>query len=846
MLLALADGTLLDTVTHVADSQADLQIDSQVEALAAIPLLQNVFGNVFGDEFDHEFEREFDEATENEFENLIDTRDVVFETEFEDDRSEPSPNIPDLSEADDSFALTEDFQQDSITVGITVEAELETFDALSPNILSSNPLSPNSPETIDAEWIVNAAVDPDGFEATPPNFPQEVSGALQVSRSAELYYPARTAARQTELPVAPLTVRVDSERLERMNNLTGELMIDREGLSLQNEQLQSVLRELRNRFSRFQATVIQLQERSDQLLSNPKEDAPDVRTAIVGNGTLETQEESSLITGTLNFPVSNPSWVEFDSLEMDRYGSLYSQFQELLENVVQIEESIDDVALFARQSNRILDQQKQTLSHIQNEFRWARMLPVGEVLNRLPRVLRDLSTTYHKPVNLKLTGTDILIDKAILEKLYDPLLHLVRNAFDHGIEPATIRLQQGKSEQGQLEIRAYYKGNQTILEVKDDGRGLNLDRIRSRAFELGWLSADQLIFTSPDQLFEFIFEPGFSTAVQVSELSGRGIGLDVVRSQLQAVKGSVTVTSAPGKGTTFMMHLPLTLTIAKLIICLVGTSAVALSADSVEEVLTPQADQIKQSGAQRFLYWREQIIPTYRIGDLLDYHCPLPETAPGRALTVVSSPDDWALPLLIVRQEQQIFALEVDRLINEQELIVKPFGTAITPPRYAYGCTILGDGSLVPVIDGATLLSLGEKLSSTPAIHKPVAIRPQTSTILVVDDATTLRQTLALSLERAGFRVLQARDGWEAIDQLRHASVKLVICDVEMPNMNGFEFLSYRRQDPQLSEIPVVMLTSRSNDKHRWLALKLGAADYFTKPYLEQEFLGAIEKLMAP
>ncbi|HEY9639256.1 MAG TPA: response regulator, partial [Coleofasciculaceae cyanobacterium] len=672
--------------------------------------------------------------------------------------------------------------------------------------------------------------------------------------------------RQTEAPVSPsLTVRVDSDRLERMNNLVGELMINRDGLSLQSEQLQTVLRELQNRFARFQTMVVQLQEQSDQILTSPERRAPEhsisenrgyeIKSASrTRNETLEISKEA-VSTSTYAALGTSSALVEFDPLEMDSYGSLHSQFQELLEDMVQLEEAVDDINLFCRQSNRILDQQQQTLSHLQNEFRWARMLPLEEVLNRFPRVLRDLSTTYRKPANLKFTGTEILIDKAILEKLYDPLLHLLRNAFDHGIEPAQVRLQQGKSEQGQLEIRAYYKGNQTIIEVKDDGQGLNLDRIRSRAFELGWLSPEQLIFTPPAQLFEFIFEPGFSTASQVSELSGRGVGLDVVRSQLQAIKGSVAVTSTPGQGTTFTLYLPLTLTIAKLIICLVGATALAISADSVEEVLTPQPSQIKQSGTQRFLYWREQIIPTYRLADLLNYTCPIPDTAPSKALATVSSPQDWAPPMLILRQEQQVFALEVDRLVNEQELVIKPFGSAIAPPNYAYGCTILGDGSLIPIIDGAALLSLGkDQNTASPTLKKagssahkvsPAIKTVQTSTVLVVDDAITLRQTLTLSLERAGFRVLQARDGWEAIEQLRQSpTVKLVICDVEMPNMNGFEFLSYRRQNPDLSDTPVVMLTSRNNPKHRWLALQLGATDYFSKPYLEQEFLAAIEKII--
>jgi len=508
------------------------------------------------------------------------------------------------------------------------------------------------------------------------------------------------------------------------------------------------------------------------------------------------------------------------------------------------------------------------LGHLRDDLMWARMLPLGEVLNRFPRILRDLSTSYDKPVDLKLSGTGVLVDKAALEKLYDPLLHLLRNAFDHGIEPPELRVEQGKRSQGQIEIRAYHQGSQTIIEIADDGRGLNLDRIRSKAVDLGLLSPDQLATTSTSRLLELLFEPGFSTAPQVSELSGRGVGLDVVRSQLRSLKGTVAVTSEPGQGTTFTLRIPLTLTIAKLLVCYVGSTAFALPSDSIEEILIPQAGEVKQSGRQRFLYWRDQIVPAYHLSELLEYACPLPEVIPSLALVTVPSPDDWASPMLLLKQDQQVLALEIDRLVTEQELVIKPMGAAIAPPSYIYGCTILGDGSLIPVIEAAALLnsfvsesktgtansmtvggklpqfgvSMNLSLSTSSSSPFQRDIQP---TLLVVDDSIAVRQTLALTLQKAGYRVLQARDGREAINQLQqNSTIQLVVCDIEMPNMNGFEFLSHRRQDPLLSKIPTVMLTSRSSDKHRRLAMHLGASAYFTKPYIEQEFLVALKATM--
>jgi chemotaxis family two-component system sensor histidine kinase/response regulator PixL len=442
-----------------------------------------------------------------------------------------------------------------------------------------------------------------------------------------------------------------------------------------------------------------------------------------------------------------------------------------------------------------------------------------------------------------------------------------------------VRRHQGKPEQGLIEIRAHHQGSQTIIEVRDDGRGLNLDRIRSKAIDMGLATAEQLAEASTVRLLELLFEPGFSTASQVSELSGRGVGLDVVRSQIRSLKGNVTVSSELGQGCVFTLRIPLTLTIAKLLVGFVGSTAFALPSDSIEEILIPQPEQVKQSGGQRFLHWQDRIVPAYKLSELLTYDCPLPETVISEALEVVPSPDDWEPPMLLLSQDDNFLALEIDRLVTEQELVIKPFGSAIAPPSYIYGCTILGDGSLIPVINGAALLNsfMGQSKTATFAATKPNLLDSaanaadastssttadaiaesgatlptrtlqtvKASTILVIDDSITLRQTLVLTLQKVGYRVVQAKDGREAIEQLqKNTAVQLIICDVEMPNMNGFEFLSHRRQDPAISKIPIVMLTSRSSDKHRQLAMHLGANSYFTKPYIEQEFVAAVKTML--
>jgi two-component system, chemotaxis family, sensor histidine kinase and response regulator PixL len=800
-----------------------------------------------------------------------DSYDNLSNTDLADTDESVFPIILDGELADEDLSISEDFEEESSSWEELLRDAVATFETE----------GSASSSLVRITSTLKGLQHQPGDRATPTDIPETIDVTAQTVETSSIEQfkltspllpptkqpkPISTTIHQKDVPVTSnVTVRVDADRLERMNNLVSESAIHRSGLSLDNRQLQGSVRELLNRAAAIEQMVEQLRKVSDQTLVPDQSYSHDTFSGSVDQlGKLTTTQ------------------ADFDSLEMDSYGTLHSLLQRFLEDMVQLKESVADISVFARQSDRTLEQLRKTLTHLQDDFVWVRMLPLGEILNHFPRILRDLSTTYHKPVSLKLSGTGVLVDKAVLEKIYDPLLHLLRNAFDHGIELPDIRRQQGKSEQGEIEIKAYHQGGQTIIEVRDDGRGLDLEAIGRRAWEMGLLSLEQLANVSENQLCDLIFVPGFSTAKQVNELSGRGVGLDVVRSQLAILKGAIAVISKPGVGTTFTIRLPLTLTSAKLIVGLVGSKAVALPSDSIEEIVLPKADQIKRNGSQRFLKWRGQIAPIYRVADLLDYAYPVPETPLGRALVVESSSTDLTPPLLVLNQGEQVFALEIDQLVTEQKLVIKPFGAAVAPPSYTYGCTILGDGSLIPVIDGAALvdqpltrdsqsaiaqetppkaIASGSELSSNIAIgfdqtatasnnssgSKTLALfnTATVPTVLVVDDAVSLRQTLALSLERAGYRVLQAGDGWEAIKQLQsNSSVKLVICDIEMPNMNGFDFMNHRRQEPQLQKIPLVMLTSRSNDKHRRLAMHLGATAYFTKPYIEQGFLTAIKDIL--
>lgn len=683
------------------------------------------------------------------------------------------------------------------------------------------------------------------------HLPRANADSLIPSKSAPTFeaQDSTRGKKTSQNAAAKLSVRVDLDRLERMNNLVGELTINRNSLALQNEQLQENVSELEQKCGRFREVTKQLRSISDQMLL----------------------EARSLIPGT---PQHHPNLdhdadTEFDALELDSYNLLNSALQEVLEEMVQLEESVEDITIFAQQSDRTINSQRQMLGQMRDELMWVRMLPLEQILQRFPRILRDLSSKYHKAVDLKLKGTGVLVDKAVLEKLSDPLLHLVRNAFDHGIEDPQMRTHQGKSAAGVIEIQAYYQGNQTVIEVKDDGQGLDLAKITQKGIERGLISPQEAASASKERLFELIFEPGFSTASQVSELSGRGVGMNIVRSQVETLKGKIGVTSLPGSGSTFTLRLPLTLTIAKLLICSLGLTAFAIPADSIEEIIIPTAEQIKLANGQQFLFLKGKLIPIYALPETLSYNCPIPDTdSSSKTFKTIAPPEDWAAPLLLLRRGQQLFALEVVSLLSEQELVIKPYGKAIAPPSYSYGCTILSDGSLIPAFDGSALIGmiLGEEQHPiitpgyTPAViaAKSVHLDPVTpsmigtaatdqltsvKTIMIVDDSTALRRTMALTLEKEGYRVVQKKDGKEALNGFKqHPEIDLIICDVEMPVMNGFEFLGMRRRDSTLAQVPTFMLTSRSGAKHRNLAKQLGADGYFIKPYVEQDFIQEVKK----
>jgi two-component system, chemotaxis family, sensor histidine kinase and response regulator PixL len=651
------------------------------------------------------------------------------------------------------------------------------------------------------------------------------------------------------------TVRVDLKRLTQLHNLVGELVTQENLAQLHNQQYHGIVDSIEKRFEQFDAITQELQYWLDKSQNNRAQIAlPKTRSRALAAPEPTFSDSGEPLT------TRKHATQEFDPLLFDQYNHLYLLAQSLMEELAQMQEAVQDIRLLTRESKYTQQKRQSTLKQVRDQLLRARMLPVADVLQRFPRMVRDLALQYNKPIKVKLSGTQTLLDKAILEKLFDPLVHLVRNSFDHGIESQAGRIAQGKPLEGTIEIRAYARGNQTYIEVRDDGRGLDCDAILRKVIDRNILTLEQAVELSPQQLYEYIFTPGFSTAAEVTELSGRGVGMDAVRTQVRQLKGAISLHSEPGKGTVFTLRFPLTLTTAMLVVFQIHNQLMALPVDTLTAVATASLDQIDLVDGKQVLLWQGKKIPLYPSEALLGAY-PLAKKMPTYARYLPLS-QTHEMPLLLIAGETEILALPVDRLLQEQELVVKPFGTIATPPSYFYGCTVLGDGSLVPVLDGQALITRSKTmdyhqllqpaaglpldddlaLDSLDGLGKSAQAVAFQKTILVVDDSLTARHFLSMTLEKSGYQVVQAKDGREALDCLSlNPDIRAVFCDVEMPRMNGFEFLENCQKKLGDSAPPIIMLTSRSSEKHVQMAQTLGAKSYLTKPYLEQELLATLD-----
>ncbi|SFL46849.1 Hpt domain-containing protein [Rugamonas rubra] len=614
--------------------------------------------------------------------------------------------------------------------------------------------------------------------------------------AAQLHAPDEAPAAKTAL------VRVRADILDRLVNQAGEVSISRSRLENEVAALRGSLFDFSDNLARLRR---QLRE-------------------------VEMQAESQIAS---RMAVSSER--EFDPLEFDRFTRL----QELTRMMA---ESVNDVASFHESLSRSVDsagedlvRQARLTRDLQRDLMRVRMVPFASIAERLFRVARQSAKEVDKRVNLDIRGGAVEIDRSVLERMAAPFEHLLRNAIAHGVETRAARAAAGKNETGELLVQVSQQGNEVVIDFSDDGGGLDLARIRAKAASLGLLAAGEEI--GDVQAANLIFAPGFSTAEALTELSGRGVGMDVVQSEAQALGGRVDLFSDPGKGARFTIHLPLTLAVAQVVLLGAGGKTYALPSVLVEQVL-----QLKEAALAEA--WRQGHIASHGQHAALHYLPVLLGEGRARPAGQRSS------PVLLLKSGSERLALQVDEVLGNREVVIKNVGPQLARMVGIAGATVLGSGDIVLILNP---VALAQHLAQHPelqaqyaaaAVDSPALPPAQGKTIMVVDDSLTVRRVTQRLLEREGYQVLLAKDGVDALEQLQGRVPDLMLVDIEMPRMDGFDLTRNVRGDERTAAVPIIMITSRSADKHRNVALALGVNAYFGKPFQEPVLLGTIASLL--
>ena len=528
----------------------------------------------------------------------------------------------------------------------------------------------------------------------------------------------------------------------------------------------------------------------------------------------------------------------FDPLEMDRYSQLQQLSRSLLESASDLQDLRDTLVDKSRDAESLLLQQSRINTDLQEGLMRTRMVPFTRVVPRLRRLVRQVSSTLGKQVNLQLGNVEGELDRSVLERVMSPLEHMIRNAIDHGIEVAEKRSELGKAAEGTIAISFSREGGDVLIRMADDGRGLDIDAIRDKAFSLGLLN--EHIAYSDNDIAQFIFHPGFSTSATITQTSGRGVGMDVVNSEVRQLGGSVTMTTQKGAGTEFQVRLPFTVSVNRALMIELGEDSYALALNSIAGVTRMSADRLMhyyQNPADKFEYGG-QLYDVRYMGALLSPDLrPTLDTAIGQ------------LPIVLIRVDDNNYAVQVDALIGSREIVVKTLGAHFSRVPGLSGATVLGDGRVVVILDLQGLLrdQAGARVL-TPMVIKAEtrqeAVDSNVQTIMVVDDSVTVRKVTSRFLEREGFRVITAKDGVDAMRALQDITPDMMLLDIEMPRMDGFEVARLVRSTQRLKDLPIIMITSRTGDKHRERALAMGVNRYLGKPYQEDVLIREVYGLL--
>jgi len=741
---------------------------------------------------------------------------------------------------DEPWSINEDLpavESDELTSSSDWEAldQLLELPQADPNPIPGSSLSLASLKTLDLPNFMDTFIEA----------PQDLESDLKVSLPIGEFMNISQSRSKLRSGRVDQNMKVSVRQLDNLGDLIAEMVVSRNCMEAEHERARQFLNNL----------LYQMQQLSDvgQRLRDLYE------RSLLENALLSSRQTfnvSGNVSGRYiqrsNAPViQKDAQKDFDALEMDHFSEFHHLSQEMIELIVRARESASDIDYVINEPlDYIARHFRQVTTQVQEGLTRTRMVPFEQGTTRLPRAIREVASRSGKQARLVVEGRDTLIDKVLLEQLYDPLTHLINNAVSHGIESSSDREQMGKHPCGIITLHAFYQGNQTVIVVEDDGAGIDADRVREKAFEKGLLTLMEAQTFSDLQLYDLLFHPGFSTRDRADDFSGRGVGMDVVKTRIDQIRGTISVDSTRGKGSKFTIRLPLTLSITKALCCISNRARMAFPMDSVEDMLDLHRDQVKvNADNETYIPWRDRQIPLKQLPELLHYnHQTIRST-----IYAGGNPDEDMLSVVILRMGGDNLGLQVDWVEGEKEIVIKQLEGPVPKPPGIAGVTVLSDGQILPIADVLELMEMAKGrfrqsfgslwYHNLPAAPAPV-IAPQ-PIVLIVDDSITVRELLSMTFNKSNYRVEQARDGREAWEKLRSGlPCDLIFCDIEMPRMTGLELLEKLQHDPQLGKIPIAMLTSRGADRHRQMAIQLGARAYFTKPYLEEVLLEAAQRML--
>ena len=601
-------------------------------------------------------------------------------------------------------------------------------------------------------------------------------------------------------------VRVRADILDRLVNQAGEVSISRLRVENGVAAVQQSLSELTENIARMRG---QLRE-------------------------LEIQAESQMAS-----QMAHSMERSFDPLEFDRFTRLQELTRMITETVSDVSSVQQNMMRGVEQASTDLLLQSRLTRDLQQDLMRVRMVQFGSIAERLYRVTRQTAKELDKRVNLDIRGAGVEIDRSVLEKMAGPFEHLLRNAIVHGIERRSQRLAAGKKEIGELTVEIRQEGNEVVIQFSDDGQGLDLDRIRDKARAAGLLGEQGQL--SDAELRDLIFHPGFSTAQEVTELAGRGIGMDIVRSEAAGLGGRVSIDSTRGQGASFLVRLPLTLAVTQVVVLTTGGNTYAVPSVLVEQVQQLKAGALAAAYADGAVLWQGERVPLYYLSELLG------DTAAAPVTQQYS-------PLVILKSGDNRVAVHVDEVVGNREVVVKNIGPQLARMIGIAGATVLGSGDIVLILDPVPLVQRmsGAAPQTLPGEAPAGPAQPELShaprsqpIVMVVDDSLTVRRVTQRFLTREGYQVILAKDGVDALEQLQTVTPDVMLVDIEMPRMDGFDLTRNVRGDSRTRHIPIIMITSRTATKHRNYAMELGVNEYLGKPYQESDLLKFVSAFTA-